>query len=614
VRDISVPPLVEPLRSGGLADSVYDVAERTPDLPQLARRDRPDGDRWDTVTAAAFRDEVLALAKGMLADGVRFGDRVAVMARARYEWTLFAYALWSVGAEIVPVYPTSSAEQVHWILYDAQVTAALVEHEDHAMTVGAVCDGLPWLRRIWQLDGDCVRVLTELGRGVPADLVHQRRWEVEPRSAAVVAYTSGTTGRPKGCLITHANLVAECDTLLAGWSHIFAGPGEQPRVLAFLPLAHVYGLMIVVGCLRGGVLLAHQPDLAPAGLLPALKSFRPTSLFAVPYVFEKVYKGARRAAEQSGRTQLFDRAMDVAVRYAEAAERQTHGTGPGPGPLLRAAHAVFDRLVYTRIRAVLGGRVRYAVSGGSTLSRRLALAFAGAGLVLHDGYGLTETTAAVTAQPAGRVRTGTVGRPMPGNAIRIAPDGEVLVRGPSVFAGYLNDRAATKDVLRDGWLATGDTGRLDSDGYLIITGRKKDIIITSGGKTVSPLVLEERLRAHPLVSQCVVVGDNRPYITALITVEPEALEHWLRLNGKDQAGGGRVAKGVWLADDDLHTEIQRAVSMANAAVSRAESIRAFRVLPTEFGVGDGLLTPSLKLRRAAVVRTYAEEIDKLYQA
>jgi long-chain acyl-CoA synthetase len=610
VRQFSLPPIVEPLTSGGLADSVYETADRTPDLPQLARRDEADGDRWHPVTAAAFRDEVLALAAGLLADGLRVGDPVAVMARTRYEWTLFSYALWSVGAVVVPIYPTSSTEQVRAILCQTRAVGAVVEHEDHAITVGAVCDFLPRLGRIWQLDADCVRSLTDQGRDIPEDLVHQRRGAVEPDGPAVIAYTCGTTGHPRGCVITHANLVAECDTLLAGWKEILARPGQQPSVLAFLPLAHVYGLMVQVGCLRGGILLGHQPDLAAPALLPALASFRPTSLFAVPYFFERIFDDGRRAAQHEGRGALFDRAVDVAARYAEAGEHHRLGTGPGPGPMLSAAHRVFEHMVYRRLRAVLGGRVRVAMSGGSPLSRRLALVFAGAGVTLYEGYGLTETTASVTAQPVGRVRFGTVGRPIPGHAVRIAPDGEVLVRGPVVFAGYLGDPAATKETLSDGWLATGDTGHLESDGYLVITGRKKDVIITSGGKSVSPLILEERLRAHPLVSQCVVVGDARPYVAALITLDPDALGNWLRLHGKDATD--RPGPATWPADEDLRAVIARAVAAANTAVSRAESIRTFRILRSEFQIADGLLTPSLKLRRAAVVAAYADEIEAMY--
>ncbi|MEV6317776.1 AMP-dependent synthetase/ligase [Streptomyces sp. NPDC051776] len=620
MRDFQVPPVVEIPRSGGLADSVYETAERTPDLPALARRGGPDGTEWTPVSAAAFRDEVMALAKGLLASGIVFGERVAVMSRTRYEWTLFSYAVWSIGATVVPVYPTSSAEQIRWILADAEVVAIVVEHEDHAMSVGTACGGLP-LRRMWQLDDGCIDRLIEEGREVPEALVGRHRHAVGPDSTATITYTSGTTGRPKGCVITHANLMVECDTLFAGWSVILAERGEQPSLLAFLPLSHIYGLMVQVFCIRNGVTLGHQPDLAPSELLPAFASFRPTFVFAVPYIFEKIYSRARQVAQESGRGDLFDRAADVAQRYAEAIECRHMGLGPGPGPMLRAAHAVFDRMVFSKLRSVLGGRVRYAVSGGSSLRRELGLLFAGAGITIYEGYGLTETTGAVTGQPVGRVRFGTVGRPLPGCAVHISEDGDIWVRGGVVFSRYHNDPQATEAVLEDSWFATGDIGHLDDAGYLVITGRKKDIIITSGGKSTSPYVLEERIRAHSMVSQCLVVGDDRPYIAALITLDPDALHHWLRLRGRDVNGTGGHGGGRTdapshsvpdLSDQELHDEIQRAVTAANSAVSRAESVRAFRILPGEFTAAGGLVTPSLKLRRSAIVKAYARDIEELY--
>ncbi|MFG2892674.1 AMP-dependent synthetase/ligase [Streptomyces sp. NPDC048248] len=607
MRDFSVPALAAPLRSGGLADSVFDTAERHPDFAQLARRDPAAPGTWREVSAAEFRDEVMALARGLLAEGVRPGTRVAVMSRTRYEWTLFSYAVWAVGAQLVPVYPTASAEQLRCILSGARVAAIVVENEAHAMTVAAACDEGSGLRRIWQLDRDCVRRLGEEGTRLTDADVHRLRRTVTPQAVAAIVHTSGTTGHPRGCMITHANLAAECDTICTGWGDLLARPGERPSLLAFLPLAHVYGLMVQVACLRGGVLLGHQPDLSAHQLLPALASFRPTFLFGVPYLFEKICDQARRAAEETGRRRLFDTAMAVAVRHAEAVADRTHRSGRGPDPFLRAQHAVYDRLVYSRIRELLGGRVRTAISGGSPLRRELGLLLAGAGITVYDGYGLTETTGAITAQPPGRVRFGTVGRPLPGSAVHLALDGEVWVRGAVVFAGYLDDRGAPGSGLYDGWLPTGDLGHLDEDGYLVITGRKKDIIITSSGKSVAPQALEQRLQAHPLISQCVVVGDNRPHVTALITLDPESLEHWHRL--RDGQGPEHPELSP---QEQVRAEVWRAVDRANSSVSRAESIRAFHILPGEFSQEAGLLTPSLKLRRAAIVRAYAAEIDALY--
>jgi long-chain acyl-CoA synthetase len=606
VREFATPALAEPLRTGGLADSVFAAAAENPDRVALARR-AEDGS-WQPVTAAGFRDEVLAIAKGLLHQGIRFGDRVALMSRTRYEWTVLDYALWTVGAQSVPVYPTASAEQVRWILADSQAVACVVEHEDHAMTVGAVCDALPRLRSIWQLDAGAFRQLANAGRGVPDDLVHRHRYSVAPQSVATVVYTSGTTGRPRGCLLSHANFAAETDNLIARYRDVFRQQGpEPPSTLLFLPLAHVFARMVQVTAVRAGICLAHEPSLAPDDLMPALASFRPTFLPAVPYVFEKLMQRARMAAEEAGRAGLFERAVELAVRHATAVERNAFSQGPGPSPGLRLQHQLYDRLVFSRIRAALGGRVRYAMSGGSAMSRELGLFYAGAGITVFEGYGLTESTAAVTANPPDRPRFGTVGRPVPGTTVRIADDGEVWVHGGQVFQGYLGPPEATGLTLRQDWLATGDLGHLDADGYLSITGRKKEIIVTSSGKSVAPAVLEERVRVHPLVSQCMVVGDNRPYVGALLTLDRDALAHWQRQRGKPQLLPAEARR-----DPDLHAELQRAVAAANTAVSRAESIRSFRVLASEFTQEQGLLTPSLKLRRRAVARACATEIAALY--
>ncbi|RGD56315.1 long-chain fatty acid--CoA ligase [Kitasatospora xanthocidica] len=606
MREFTTPAPAVPEASGGLADSLYDTAGRTPDLVQLSRRTE-DG-QWQDVTAREFRDQVLALAKGLLTHGVRYGDRVALMSRTRYEWTLFDYALWSIGSITVPVYPTASPEQVRWILAETQAVACLVEDEDAAMTVGAVCDALPDLTGIWQLDRDCVAAITEDGLGVPDSLVHRQRLGVAAGNIATVVYTSGTTGRPKGCLITHANLAAEADALLAGWGDVLRDTGGgRPATLLFLPLAHVYGRAVQIAAIRGGFRIGHIPEVSTDALLPALETFRPTFLHAVPYVFEKIFQQARRAAEDAGRGELFEQARQVAVDWAAAREQKAFGRGPGPGAALRLRHLAYERTVYPRLRAVLGGRVRSVMCGGSTLRRELGLFFTGAGLQLYEGYGLTETTAAITANPAGRQKLGTVGQPVPGASVAIADDGEVWVRGGSVFGGYLNHPRCTAESLVDGWFATGDLGRLDEDGYLSITGRKKDLIVTSSGKNLAPAALEERVEAHPLVSQCLVVGDDRPYVAALITLDPAALAHWLKTHGREQADPWTV-----LADEELHVEVQRAVAAANTAVSRAESIRAFRLLPREFSQEQGLLTPSLKLRRAAIAEHYATDIEELY--
>ncbi|MFC9753135.1 AMP-dependent synthetase/ligase [Streptomyces sp. NPDC056921] len=592
---------------GGLADVVFDHAEEDPDRVALGRKDA--SGQWRDVTAAAFRDEVLALAKGLIAHGVRFGDRIALMSRTRYEWTLFDLALWTVGAQSVPVYPTSSAEQVLWMLHDAEVSAVLVEHEDHAMTIASVIDRLPGLKRLWQLDAGAVSELVAAGADVEDEVVHRHRRAVTPDSVATVIYTSGTTGRPKGCVLTHANFMFETDTMVARWKSVFRSrPGDEAATLLFLPLAHVFGRMVEVAAIRGRVRLGHQPEMSARALMPDLMSFRPTFILAVPYIFEKVFNAARRKAEAEGRIGAFDKAVDIAVKYAEALEARAFGTGPGPSAGLRMQHQFFDKVVYRKVRDAMGGRIRHAMSGGSGMERQLGLFFGGAGVTVYEGYGLTESTAAATANPPERTRYGTVGLPIPGTTVHIAEDGEVWLHGGNVFGGYLGDPKATDAVLREGWLATGDLGSLDEDGYLTITGRKKEILVTSGGKSVSPTGLEERVRAHPLVSQCIVVGNDRPYIAALVTVDQEAVDHWLTMQGRAPLKPEELVR-----DPDLETEVRRAVVAANTAVSQAESIRTFRILAHPFSEEHGLLTPSLKLKRRAIETAYAAEVEALYR-
>ncbi|CAM5244689.1 Long-chain fatty acid--CoA ligase OS=Streptomyces alboniger OX=132473 GN=CP975_30550 PE=4 SV=1 [Streptomyces alboniger] len=607
MREFSNPPMASAPLVGGLADAVFDHAAEDPSRIAFGRK--TDG-RWADVTSGEFRDEVLALAKGLIAQGVRFGDRVAIMSRTRYEWTLFDFALWTIGAQVVPVYPTSSAEQVFWMLHDAQVTAAMVEHEDHAMTIGSVIDRLPRLRRLWQLDADAVGELNAAGRDIDDEVVHRHRRAVTPDSIATIIYTSGTTGRPKGCLISHANFMFEADTMVGRWEPVFHSKrGDEASTLLFLPLAHVFGRMVQIAAVRGRVRMGHQPNLNAAALLPDLAVFRPSFILAVPYIFEKVFNAARRKAEKDGRAGAFDKAVECAVRYADAMEANAFGTGPGPSAALRVQHQLFDKLVYSKVREAMGGRVRHAMSGGSGMDRRLGLFFAGAGVAIYEGYGLTESSAAATANPPERTRYGTVGQAIPGTSVHIADDGEVWLHGGNVFQGYLNNPRATDASLRDGWLATGDLGALDEDGYLTITGRKKEILVTSGGKSVSPSQLEERVRDHPLVAQCILVGNDRPYIAALVTLDTEAVEHWMTMRRKPMLPPGELVR-----DPDLETEVRRAVVAANTLVSQAESIRTFRILAHQFSEEHGLLTPSLKLKRKAIETAYETEVEALYRS
>lgn len=605
--EFTTSSVVTRAQSGGLADSVFENAESDPGYIALARRDG--NGVWRDVTAARFRDEVMAVAKGLLAEGVRFGDRVALMSRTRYEWTLLDYALWTIGAQSVPVHPTASTEQVVWTLADADVSAAVVETEDHAMTIGAVVGRLPLLKRLWQLDAGAVEQLGTAGERIDDEVVNRHRMALTPDTVATVSYTAGTDGAPKACVLTHSNFMAQCDNIAALYRPLFSsGHKEEPATLLFLPLAHTYGRMVQVAALRAKVKLGHQPRTNTTALLSALKSFRPTYVLAVPRLFEEVFDRHRRAAEIEGRAETFEKAVEVAVQYAEATERKAFGEGAGPSARLRLQHQLMDRLVYAKLRAEFGGRLRHASCGGSSLGRRLGLFFDAAGLRIFEGYGLTEATSTVTANPPGHPRFGTVGKPIPGTTVRIADDGEIWVRGGQVFGGYLHDPANTAATLRDGWLATGDLGSLADDGYLTLTGRRQDLLVTWGGESLAPELLEERVRSHPLVSQCVVVGDRRPFMAALVTLEPEAVAHWLATHDKPALGPEALVNDV-----DLESEIRSAVVDANTLASKATAIRAFRILGRQFTEEQGLLTSSSKLRRRAIEKAYQQEIDALYQ-
>ncbi|MEU9962242.1 long-chain fatty acid--CoA ligase [Streptomyces sp. NPDC050982] len=607
VREVSVPPMVHPVTHGSLADIPFDNAEQAPDAPVLSRKGA-DGS-WTDVTAAEFAAEVLAVAKGLIAEGLLPGDRLAIMARTTYEWTLLDFAAWAAGLVTVPVYPTSSIFQTRWILQDSGAVAIAVEHVAQAAALGPERDRLPDVRHMWVFEKGHTERLAELGRDVPDQEVAVRRGVLGPDSLATIMYTSGTTGRPKGCALTHANFFAEVDNAVQLLHPVFKSSFKDPAsTLLYLPLSHVFGRMVAVACMRARVRLGHAPSIRTEELLADLAGFSPTFLLAIPYVLEKVYNTGRATAEKMGRAASFDRAARVARGYGEALEAQQHGTGPGPGAKLKAARALYDPLVYRRIRAALGGKVRQVVCGGSPLGRRLASFYAGAGIQVFEGYGLTESTAAATLTYPHRPRLGTVGWPLPGTRVRIAQDGEILLSGEQVFRGYWDPRAGgVVPADQEGWFATGDLGELDDDGYLTITGRKKDILITTSGKNVAPAPLEDWLRAHPLINQCVVVGDNRPYITALLTLDAEGMAHWCRMTAKSD-----VPVATLVTDPDLLTVLQRAVDDANRLVSRAESIRSFTVLPLNFTETAGHLTPTMKLRRAVVTREFAREIDELY--
>ena len=588
-----------------LADLVVAAASRAPERPLFSRAV---GGEWVDVTAAAWRDDVFDVAKGLMESGIQPGDRVALMSRTRYEWTLLDFAIWSVGAVTVPIYETSSAEQVEWILSDSGAVAVVVETSTHAGLIDLARGSTPDLEHTWVIDDDDVVSLMQVGAQLTDSEVRQRAAGVTPDSLATLIYTSGTTGRPKGVELTHHNLLFDARSAVTALDALFSL--ADGSTLLFLPLAHVFARAIQVACVDAGIRLGHCTDVKD---LPAqLQSFAPTFVLSVPRVFEKVYNSARHKAITEGKGRIFDAAATTAISFSQA---QQAGHVPWS---LRTRHAVFDRLVYGKLRAALGGQVDWAVSGGAALGSRLGHFFCGAGITILEGYGLTETSAAATVNTPDHVRIGTVGRPLPGTTIRIAGDGEVLIRGPQVMVGYWhNPEATTSALTADGWFRSGDLGEFDEDGYLSITGRKKEIIVTAGGKNVAPAVLEDRLRGHWLISQAMVVGDARPYIAALITLDPEALPRWAqRARQSTKADAADAAKAVDMRilceDPDLLAEIQTAVDDANRAVSHAEAIKRFRVLAVDFTEDDGQLTPTMKLRRNVVLAEFAADVEALY--
>lgn len=596
MREFTVPPAVTINDSMTLVQAVWTNADEAPDAPQFARRT---GTGWEDISCARFRDEVAGLARGLVAAGVRAGDRVGLISRTRYEWTLIDYAIWACGAVTVPIYETSSADQVRWILSDSGAVACFVETADHAASVHQVRAELPDLHHTWEIEAGGLAELVAAGASVEPAEVDRRRLAGRVDDLATIIYTSGTTGRPKGCMLTHRNIYADIANAIPHLPNLFQ-PGA--KTLLFLPLAHSFARLIQVGVVQARVHTAYTSD--TRNLLPDLASFQPTFVLAVPRVFEKVFNGARQKAADEGHGGIFDRATSVAVAYSQALD------AGGPNLVLRLRHRVFDLLVYRKLRTAMGGHCRAAISGGAPLGARLAHFFRGVGVTIYEGYGLTETSPAVAVNVENHIRIGTVGRPLPGVTVRIDDDGEILIKGDIVFTGYFNAPDATAEVLdADGWFHTGDLGALDDDGYLSITGRKKEIIVTAGGKNVAPAVLEDRIRAHPLISQCMVVGDRQPFVAALVTIDEESFPTWRDANSK----AADARPGDLRDDEDLRREVQAAVDEANRAVSKAESIRVFRILPEDFTEANGMLTPSLKVKRTIVAKEYADEIAAIYR-
>lgn len=590
----AVAPLVPAATEGNLTEL---IAHRAWFEPERVVMSRPLGDGWQQVSAREVEAEVRATAKGLVAAGINVGDRVAIMARTRYEWTILDFAIWFAGGCVVPIYETSSAEQVDWILSDSGSVGVIVETPTHRELVQSVCPS--HTQHIWTMTDDVLSVLARAGAHISDDEIDRRRNSLTPETLATLIYTSGTTGRPKGVSLTHGNFLAECGNVVQGASDLFLKPGGS--TLLFLPIAHVFGRMVQIGAITAGLHLAHCSD-PVSRLLPDLQSFKPTFVLAVPRIFEKVYNGAEAKAEAAGKGNIFRKAAEIAIAYSENIDAKKFKPG------LSFKHALFDKLVFSKIRTTLGGAVEAAISGGAPLGARLGHFFRGAGVTIYEGYGLTETTAGATLNITGHLKIGSVGRPIPGTSVKIADDGEVLIKGPIVMRGYWQNDEANNEVFdNDRWFKSGDLGKLDEDGFLYIVGRKKELIVTAGGKNVAPAVLEDRLRAHPLVSQCMVVGDNKPFIAALITIDVDMSKGWIVANKKDGASIETLRN-----DPDLLAVIQTAVGEANKAVSKAESIRKFTILGEDFTIAGGHLTAKLSVKRHVVAAQYAKEIDDLY--
>ncbi|WP_420898974.1 AMP-dependent synthetase/ligase [Janibacter melonis] len=594
MQDSVMPRLVE----GDPRDSLGRLPQRNADnAPQRVAFAIKEHGSWRDVTTSQFLDDVRGLAKGFVAAGIEPGDRVAIMARTRYEWTLVDFAAWMAAAVPVPIYETSSAEQVEWIIADSGASALVVETAAHAATVRQVADGVPTLQHTWVIDNGDLTSVSERGAEVEDSELEARLDATGRDSLATIIYTSGTTGRPKGCELTHDNFLGLAENAIAKLGDVVARDGAS--TLLFLPLAHVFARFIEVLCVTAEAKMGHSADIA--NILDDFQAFQPSFILAVPRVFEKIYNKANETATADGKGAIFGRAADTAVAYSEALDK-------GSVPLgLKIKHAVFDKLVYAKLRTKMGGRVQYAVSGGAPLGTRLGHFFRGVGVTILEGYGLTETTAPLSVNIPEKVKIGTVGPPLPGVSVRIEEDGEILVQGLNVLRGYRGNEQASAEAVVDGWFHTGDLGELDEDGYLRITGRKKEILVTAGGKNVAPAVLEDRLRAHPLVSQCMVVGDGKPFIAALVTIDEEMLPGWAANNGL-----GAITVAQARTDETVLAEIQRAVDDANKAVSKAESIRKFAVLEEDFTEENGTLTPSLKLKRNVVMRDYEDQVEALY--
>ncbi|MFI2557613.1 AMP-dependent synthetase/ligase [Nocardia farcinica] len=596
MREFEVPASYTIPDDANNSDNVFRHAEQSPNAVLFNVPNGSGG--WKDVTASQFAKTVTGVAKGLIAAGIELGDRVAIMAPTRYEWQVLDFAVWAAGGCTVAIYDSSSAEQAKWILQDSATKLLVVDSDKHRAVIDEIGTGaLPDLAEIVQIDKGAVDDLIERGKDLDDQVVHERRKQVGASSPATLIYTSGTTGRPKGVMLSHANLWAEstADRIALG-KYVTEGK----KTLMFLPLAHVFARAVALAAFDAKVIVAHTSDWTT--LVDQFGAFKPHFILSVPRVFEKVFNGAKQKAHDGGKGKIFDAAAATAIEYSEALDNG------GPGLVLKLKHALFDKLVYSKLKTALGGQCEAAVSGGGPLGARLGHFFRGVGVTIYEGYGLTETTAAFSVNTPEHIRVGSVGRPIEGHAAKIAEDGELLLRGPVVFNGYWGNEAATEEAFADGWFKTGDLGAIDADGFITITGRKKEIIVTAGGKNVSPALLEDSLRAHPLISQVMVVGDGQPFIGALITLDPEALPGWKERHGL----AADTAIETVVEHPELVAEIDAAVAETNKKVSHAEQIKKHRILTVDWTQEGGELTPKMSLKRAVVMKQYAAEVEKIY--
>ncbi|MGK8486986.1 AMP-dependent synthetase/ligase [Nocardia asiatica] len=596
MREFEVPASYTIPDDANNSDNVFRHAEQAPNTVLFNVPNGSGG--WQDVTAAEFAKTVTGVAKGLIASGLDFGDRVAIMAPTRYEWAVLDFAIWAAGGCTVAIYDSSAAEQAKWILQDSATKLLIVDSDKHRKVIDEIEAGsLPDLRETLQIDKGALDELTGRGADLDDQVVHDRRAQVGAQSPATLIYTSGTTGRPKGVMLTHANLYAESKSDRIAL-HKYVTEGK--KTLMFLPLAHVFARAVALAAFDAKVIVAHTADWST--LVEQFGSYRPHFILSVPRVFEKVFNSAKQKAHDGGKGKIFDAAADTAIAWSEALDNG------GPGIGLKLKHALFDKLVYSKLRAALGGQCEAAVSGGGPLGARLGHFFRGVGVTIYEGYGLTETTAAVSVNTPEHIRVGSVGRPIEGHAAKIAEDGELLLRGSVVFSGYWGNAEATEDAFEDGWFKTGDLGAIDGDGFITITGRKKEIIVTAGGKNVSPALLEDSLRAHPLISQVMVVGDGQPFIGALITLDPEALPGWKDRN--NLPADTPIEKLI--ENPDLIAEVDAAVAETNKKVSHAEQIKKIRLLTIDWTQETGELTPKMSLKRAVVMKQHADDVAGIY--